>query len=164
LAVKSDSGSASTNTASWMSRKLSVVATSTCMREGLSQRAQTTPESVDTSPDATPCVMAGRSGARLSDGRAMPPKAVIAAEAATVFISRRRVSAAPGRALTAIGPPPSNHGGRCLRFLTKTRSWRDDDVTIARQRPPKFPVIYAAALRRRPLPPGWARVRAQAWE
>ena len=36
-----------------------------CMRDGRSARAQTTPESVETSPDCTPCVRRGRSAARL---------------------------------------------------------------------------------------------------
>ena len=63
--------------------KLSVVATSTSMREGRSARAQTTPESIDTSPDWMPWVMIGRSAARLKAGLAiMPPTAVTAADAA----------------------------------------------------------------------------------
>ena len=41
--------------------KLSLVATSTSMRAGRSVRAQTTPESIETSPDCMPCVMRGRS-------------------------------------------------------------------------------------------------------
>ena len=48
-----------------MSVKLSVVEASTSMRAGRSVRAQTTPESIDTSPDWMPCVMCGRSAARL---------------------------------------------------------------------------------------------------
>ena len=57
LAVKSLSGSASTKTAPRIILKLSVVATSTCMRDGRSDRAQTTPKSIDTSPDWTPWVI-----------------------------------------------------------------------------------------------------------
>ena len=66
MAVKSLSGSASTKMPLWMVLKLSVVATSTCMRDGRSARAQTIPESADTSPDWTPWVMTGRSAARLT--------------------------------------------------------------------------------------------------
>src|SRR5713101_6058455 len=47
LAVKSDSGSASTKTARWIVLKLSVVATSASMRAGRSARAQITAESRD---------------------------------------------------------------------------------------------------------------------
>ena len=50
-----------------------VVATSTNIRAGRSARAQTTPESADTSPDCMPCVIRGRPGAKLKDGWAMPP-------------------------------------------------------------------------------------------
>ncbi len=45
---------------------------------------------MDTSPDWTPWVMSGRSAARLRYGLAMPPAAVIAAEAAVVARNRRR--------------------------------------------------------------------------
>jgi hypothetical protein len=48
-----------------MSLKLSVVATSTSMRDGRSARAQTTPESAETSPNWMPWVIRGRSAARL---------------------------------------------------------------------------------------------------
>ena len=65
MAVKSLSGSASIATALRMSLKLSVVAVSTSMRAGRSVRAQTTPESIETSPDWMPCVISGRSAARL---------------------------------------------------------------------------------------------------
>jgi hypothetical protein len=51
LAVKSLSGNASTNGSWRASRKLSLVATSTSMRDGRSARAQTTPESTEASPD-----------------------------------------------------------------------------------------------------------------
>ena len=80
LAVKSVSGSASTNTVWRMSRKLSVVAISTCMRDGRSARAHTTPKSAETSPDCTPWVMTGRSAARLRYGKA----SVLAAPASTL--------------------------------------------------------------------------------
>jgi hypothetical protein len=63
LAVKSVSGSASTNGPPRTSVKLSVVANSICMRAGRSVRAQTRPESAVTSPDWTPWVMTGRSAA-----------------------------------------------------------------------------------------------------
>ena len=65
MAVKSLSGSASTQTAWMMLSKLSVVETSTRMRAGRSARAHTTPESIETSPDWMPWVMRGRSAARL---------------------------------------------------------------------------------------------------
>jgi hypothetical protein len=51
LAVKSVSGKASMKTLRRMSVKLSAVAISTSIREGRSARAQTTPESIETSPD-----------------------------------------------------------------------------------------------------------------
>ena len=41
------------------------VATSTIMCDGRSARAHTTPPSAPTSPDCTPCVICGRSAARL---------------------------------------------------------------------------------------------------
>jgi hypothetical protein len=108
--------------------KLSLVATSTNMRDALSARAQTIPESTETSPDWTPWVMTGRSAARLSAGLAMPPAAAIAADEAAVVKKRRRVSDAPLR-MTAIGPPPSNHcGGSCPRRLTGTRHLCDSHV------------------------------------
>src|SRR6266540_4062837 len=129
LAVKSVAGSASTVTARWMSLNPSVVATSASMREGLSARAQTTPESTDTSPDWMPWVMRGRSAARLRNGLAVPPSAVIAADEATVVKRRRRVGDAPCRMVTAIGPPPSNHGGRCRCFLTGAQRLHDGRVT-----------------------------------
>src|SRR5262249_26883241 len=65
LAVKSDSGNASTKTARSMVLKLSDVATSANMRAGRSARAQITAESAETSPDWMPWVMSGRSAARL---------------------------------------------------------------------------------------------------
>jgi hypothetical protein len=65
LAVKSVSGNASTNMELRTFLKLSVVATSTSMRAGRSARAQTTPESTDTSPDWMPWVISGRSAAQL---------------------------------------------------------------------------------------------------
>src|SRR5262249_20660062 len=101
--------------------KLSVVATSTSMRAGRSERAQTTPESTDTSPDWMPCVITGLSAVRLSAGAARPFKAVAAAEDAKPLRNRRRVSGAPGRMLTAMWPPQSNRGGRCAPFLTATQ-------------------------------------------
>ncbi len=93
LAVKSLSGKASTDTALWIVRKLSVVAASTSMRAGRSVRAHTMPQSVETSPDWTPCVTAGRSAARLRAGLAIPPTAPIAADDAAAASNRRRVSA-----------------------------------------------------------------------
>jgi hypothetical protein len=106
LAVQSVSGSASTNAPLRIVWKLSLVAISTSMRAGRSARAQTTAESQETSPDWIPCVMSGRSAARLIAGLAMP--LVTAPAAAAVIRNRRRVSDAPAHAVTAIGPPPSN--------------------------------------------------------
>jgi hypothetical protein len=63
-------------------------------------------------------------------GLAMLPAAVIAADEATVVKNRRRVSDAAPRAMTAIGPPPSNHrGGSCPRRLTDDRHFDDGCVT-----------------------------------
>src|SRR5262245_23348243 len=129
LAVKSVSGSASTWTALRMALKLSVVATSTSMRAGRSARAQTMPESTETSPDWMPWVMTGRSAARLSEGLAMPSSRPTAAVAPTADRNRRRVSDARLRMVTAIGPPPSNHGGPCVRRLTTTQRFDDDQTT-----------------------------------
>src|SRR5262249_430166 len=110
LAVKSDSGSASTNTARLILRNVSVVATSTSIRAGRSARAHTTPEPVDTSPDCMPCVICGRSGAKLKDGYAMPPVAGQAAVATVLRTTARRVNAVRFRIVMAIGPPPSKRG------------------------------------------------------
>jgi hypothetical protein len=88
-------------------------------------------ESIDTSPDCTPCVICARSGAKLSDGRAKAPTAVRAADAVAVFSSARRVSAARLRILTAIGPPPSQRGGKCVLILTKARTLCDDRMTLS---------------------------------
>src|SRR6266511_542040 len=105
--------------------KLSVVAASTNKHAARSARAQTMPESTDTSPDWMPWVMIGRSPTRLREGRAMPPSTVTAAVAPAVDKNRRRVSGAPLRMVTAIGPPPSNHGGPCVRRLTTTQHFCD---------------------------------------
>jgi hypothetical protein len=59
-------------------------------------------------------VISGRSAARLRQGLAMPPTAVIAADEAAVVRNRRRVSDAPVRMVTAIGPPPPNQLRRKL--------------------------------------------------
>src|SRR6516164_6940779 len=93
-----------------MSRNVSVVATSTNIRAGRSARAQTTPDSADTSPDCMPCVICGRPGAKLKDGYAMLPIAVQAAVATVLFITARRVNAVRFRILMAIEPPPSKRG------------------------------------------------------
>src|SRR6516225_6211881 len=132
LAVKSVSGRASTKTALRIFLKLSLVATSTSMRDARSARAQTIAESTETSPDWTPWVMTGRSAARLSAGLAIPPAAAIAADEAAVVKKRRRVSDAPLR-MTAIGPPPSNHlRESCPRRLTGTRHLCDSHVKASR--------------------------------
>src|SRR5712671_6643884 len=91
LTVRSVSGNASTYAARWLFLKLSVVDQSMRARDGRSARAHTTAESTDTSPDCTPWLIEGRSAARLTIGRAMPPAATIPA-AADVFRNRRRVN------------------------------------------------------------------------
>jgi hypothetical protein len=107
-----------------------VVATSTRMREGRSARAHSIAEPIETSPDWMPWVISGRSAARLAYGLAMLPAAVIATDDATLVKNRRRVSDAALRAMTAIGPPPSNHrGGSCPRRLTDARHFDDGYVT-----------------------------------
>src|SRR5690242_17619003 len=63
------------------------------MRAGRSARAQTTAESTDTSPDCTPCVIAGRSAAKLRAGRATVETAVRVAADAPVASRRRRLTA-----------------------------------------------------------------------
>src|SRR6187431_3335496 len=82
--------------------KLSVVATSTCMRAGRSPRAQTIPESTDTSPDWMPWVMAGRSAARLRYGRASPSRPPITAAEPAVAKSRRRFIILVAMAISAL--------------------------------------------------------------
>src|SRR5262245_4157371 len=122
------------------------------MRDALSARAQTIPESTQTSPDWTPWVMTGRSAARLSAGLAMPPAAAIAADEAAVVKKRRRVSDAPLR-MTAIGPPPSNHCGEsCLRRLTGTRHLCDSHVKASQVAAMRFKHALApdAVRNRRP--------------
>src|SRR5262245_39394531 len=111
LAVKSLSGSASTHTLLRITLKLSVVATSTSMREGRPDRAQTTPDSVDTSPDWMPWVITGRSAARLTYGLATPPIAATDSDDAAVAKNRRRVSNARDRRESAMGPPRLIRGG-----------------------------------------------------
>jgi hypothetical protein len=54
---------------------------------------------------------------------------VMAADAVPVFKSARRVSAARRR--IAIGPPPSQRGGKCALILTKTRMLCDDRMTLS---------------------------------
>src|SRR5262245_35807315 len=101
------------------------------MRAGRSQRAHTTPESTETSPDCSPWVMHGRSAARLRQGLAGTPAAVRAADDRLVRRNSRRVSACARdacRSLTAIGPPPSNHGGTCPRRLTERRHLCDGQM------------------------------------
>src|SRR5438128_9013856 len=105
LAVKSDSGSASTKTARSMVLKLSDVATSASMRAGRSARAQITAESVDTSPDWMPWVITGRSAARLRYGLATPPTAVADSDDAAVARNRRRVSNPRDGRESVIGSP-----------------------------------------------------------
>ena len=104
LPVKSLSGSASTKATLRASLKLSVVAISTNIREGLSARAQMTPESAETSPDYRPCVIRGWSLARLINGRAMPPIVVSAVAAALVAMNRRRVADDPIRIAIEASP------------------------------------------------------------
>src|SRR5262249_2633428 len=132
--------------------KLSVVATSTSMRDGRSARAQTIPESTDTSPDWMPCVMLGRSAARLSAGLATPANAVAVAEEARVARNPRRVSA-PVEILTAIWPPQSNHGGPCAPFLTETRILCDDSVTPGHEAVTGSHSCATEPASERPLPP-----------
>src|SRR5262245_5368824 len=111
------------------------------MREGRSERAQTMPESTDTSPDWMPWVITGRSAARLSAGLPMPPSAAPATDAAAVVRNRRRVGDAV-RVATAIGPPPLIRGGPCLPILTVTQRLCDGWMTQAswhavEQNPPR---------------------------
>jgi hypothetical protein len=80
-----------------MSLKLSVVATSISIRAGRSVRAHTIPESVDTSPDCTPCVIIGLCAERLKAGAANVFNAVVAVAEARVVRNRRRVIALPAR-------------------------------------------------------------------
>src|SRR6478735_5664202 len=86
FAVKSLSGSAAFGGSARTLAKDSVVDTSTSISEGRSARDHTTPLSVLTSPDCTPCGTRGRSAARLRYGVAMVPSAA----ALAVEIKRRR--------------------------------------------------------------------------
>jgi len=60
-------------------------------------RAHTIPESADTSPDCTPCVIIGLCAERLKAGAASVFNAVVAVAEAKVVRSRRRVVALPVR-------------------------------------------------------------------
>src|SRR5262245_57562159 len=91
-----------------MCRKLSVVETSTSMREGRSARAHTMPESVDTSPDCKPWVICGRSPAKLRLGLATPSMTVAAAAAPADDRKLRRDGVAPTDMRIAIGPPQAD--------------------------------------------------------
>src|SRR2546427_1918509 len=66
--VKSASGNASLETDAMTVLKLSTVEYSTCIRAGLSARAQITAEPSETSPDWMPLAICGRSAARLRCG------------------------------------------------------------------------------------------------
>jgi hypothetical protein len=101
--------------------KLSLVDASINIRAGRSVRAHTIPESVDTSPDCTPCVMTGLCDARLKAGNAMVPSAVAAVAEAIVVRNRRRV-ALPARKRPDMKWPPPNQRGRCTQFLTTGKS------------------------------------------
>ena len=88
------------------------------------------PKSAVTSPDCRPCVMRGRSAARLTAGRAIPPSAVSPADAAPATRSRRRVSAGVCRTWT--GQLASCRRIRCggwRRFLTTPLRLCDSCVT-----------------------------------
>ena len=65
LEVKSESGRASDDPTPTMDLKLSSVEYMTCMRAGRSARAHMTAESAETSPEAIPLAIRGRSAARL---------------------------------------------------------------------------------------------------
>src|SRR5580698_6022969 len=71
-----------------------------------------------------PWVICARSGAKLREGRAIPPIAVNAAEAPALLSNVRRV--------TAIRTPPSRCGGKCLLILTKARTLCDGGMTLLR--------------------------------
>src|SRR5215468_9867723 len=78
----------------------------------------------------------------------MPPIAVTAAEDAAVVRKQRRVSDAPERRATAIGPPPLICGGPCLLILTVTQSLCDNYLTSSEALPrlgeKLVPRLYAA--------------------
>src|SRR5580698_5110128 len=71
-----------------------------------------------------PWVICARSGAKLREGRAIPPIAVNAAEAPALRSNVRRV--------TGIRTPPSRCGGKCLLILTKARTLCDGGMTLLR--------------------------------
>src|SRR5262249_56366155 len=79
----------------WGLVRRAVVSNPTSIHDGLSVRAKWTPEAAVTSPDCRPCVIRGRSLARLTKGRAMPPTVVSAVAAALVATNRRRVADKP---------------------------------------------------------------------
>src|SRR5512140_2791242 len=110
-----------------MSLKLSLVATSTSMRDGRSVRAQTTPESIETSPDCTPCVIRGRSLARLMNGRQIPPS-VLKAVASALVARKRRREAAPIRIVMEVSASRLN-AEACSCPLTNPRRLHDGSVT-----------------------------------
>jgi hypothetical protein len=105
LAVKSLSGSASRFTARNRFLKFSLVEISNVSRDGRSARAHNTPRSIETSPDWRPCVITGRSFARLINGRAMLPTAVSAVVAPAETKKRRRETFGPMRSvIRALSP------------------------------------------------------------
>src|SRR5262245_7597671 len=99
-------------------------------REGRSTRAHTTPESTETSPDCTPCVMTGRSEARLSDGLNTPSVDMVAAD---VTMKRRRVIV-PKRAMSRASCLELE-ARKWRRQLTEGRRECDSSVTIHSSRP-----------------------------
>jgi hypothetical protein len=102
--------------------KLSVVAASIRRRAERSARAHTTPESAETSPDCTPCVIIGLSAQRLNAGAATLPKAAAVAAEAKDVRNRRRVVTLPARGRPDMNLSPPNHRGGWLRFLTVKKS------------------------------------------
>src|ERR1044072_6159314 len=97
--------------------KVSLVAASISMRAGRSVRAHTIPESVDMSPDCTPCVTSGRLDDQTRAGALILVENVAAAEARVVR-NRRRVIALPARKRRGMKWSPPNHYGGCPPNLT----------------------------------------------
>src|SRR5262249_2656555 len=101
-----------------ISSKLSVVAASISMRAGRSVRAHTIPESVDMSPDCTPCVTRGRRTDRISAGALTLVDRLVAVAEATVVRNLPGVIVLLEHRRTCIKWRLTNKGGRWTCFLT----------------------------------------------
>ena len=105
------------------------------MRAGRSARAHTMPESTETSPDCRPCVMRGRSAAKLRAGLATP--SIDCRRSRRTGRRQERFGATEPRRQACespLGLLKPIRAGRCPRRLTARRQWCDSDVTHSQGR------------------------------